>query len=359
MHTINATNKRLQQIVELDYPFDHWFGNIYITPLAVTGKAAVKKITLVNSAISINRADNSTHFLPLDSLIFHFDTKGKLVTSISYNKGVLTEEKEIVYDGKGKLISSRIVQYFGGRSVTYIKFSYSKDGNLVEEAIFDSRERLAARVVYSLDEKGCPKQKVRFSDDGKVVELQNLQYSQSGYRTVFEKYERGKKRKGIRYVYDKKGRLASLLDSTFSDNSQWGYLGLRDTAIRGRRLQYGSNDRLMSDIEVVDMISWKRQKNSLSGSNNASSNTNTYTDVLSNDDLYHFVKDSSSVNDTVVYSYRFDACRNPIVVEWVFDHKKFDTRYSYKYDINCNWSEARMHPHVGDGELLTRKIEYY
>jgi hypothetical protein len=252
----------------------------------------------------------------------NYSVNGKYHTIIQFNEqGFITEQAS--YNPDGSLIRKWVNNYNSDNlkvsrycyvnhdSLSYIlRFYYNRQGKVIWTKLFDSKEYLVSQY------------ETKYDDSLNVIKETFLGEDAIYQHLVIHTYNEQKKIKEDLYV-------DSVRDHV------WKQL-------------YLYNDRMQ-----VEEIILKTPDDSMI-------NKNTYTYLSNNkvDKVYHY---NANMELQSITDYTYDSMDNIIeILELTPDNTTIQNKsYEYHYDQNGNWTFLSETEHHKNGNIITRKIEYY
>jgi hypothetical protein len=136
------------------------------------------------------------------------------VTKNENGKEVSYKESYKAFDKNGN-VTEEIEFYRDGRVKKKETFKYDKDGNVLEETLYESKEaktgdpkesQVSKKVSYKYNVNSDKTEEVEYDGSGKIVKKTSYSYNTNGDRTGEVIYDgAGKMHKKVFYTFDKRG----------------------------------------------------------------------------------------------------------------------------------------------------------
>ncbi|WP_339888520.1 hypothetical protein [uncultured Flavobacterium sp.] len=284
-----------------------------------------------------------------------FDEKGKLVNKISYSEDGNVSE-DIIYDGKDKIISIKnftnakdfvetkytwdnnkntiITRRFNGLQMLDKEVFLFENGKKIEKYKYDSHENQADRTSYSYDNDNRVTEEIYFQGKPIMQSRLSIEYDNNGNKSIEIIYNKDfKVITKTTYEYDGSNQL--IYTKTYTDNGSLDAEQFRTYDDKNRLISKGS-------FEVFD---------------NSNNKEDFEYDENDNTTSWKIYKNQKLLSKT---TYTFDL-KNNLTSETTTSpdgkelHKKI---VEYTYDKNGNWVTRKST--IDQLVLYTsRKVEYY
>ncbi|MFT7252181.1 MAG: hypothetical protein ACI9FW_001938 [Flavobacterium sp.] len=305
----------------------------------------------VNTTNSVRKFENQ--FSP--DIALNFDEKGKLTNKISYSEdGNISED--ILYDGKDKVISIKnytnpkeyietkytwnntkntiITRRFNGKEILDKEVFLFDNGNKIEKYKYDSHEKQTDRTSYSYNNDNRISEEIYFQGKPIMQSRLSIEYDNNGNKSIETIYNKDfKVITKTTHEYDALNQLVNTKTST--DNGSLDSELFRSYDDKKRLISKGS-------YEVFD---------------NSNNKEEFEYDEKDNPTSWKIYKNQKLLSKTI---YTFDF-KNNLTSETVTspNGKEIYTKIvEYTYDKNENWITRKST--INKLVLYTsRKIEYY
>lgn len=252
----------------------------------------------------------------------NYTTNGKYLTIIQFNeKGFIKEQAS--YNPDGSLIRKWVNEYknnhlklsrycyVGHDSLSYIlRYYYNRKNKIILTKLFDSYNYLIAQ--YSTE-----------YDNSLNVVKETFLGEDASYKNL------------VVHTYNDQNKIKEDLFVDTVRNREWKQL-------------YHYNDHL----QVEEII--------LQSNNDSLINKTRYTYLSNNkvDKVYHY---NAKMKLESITDYNYDSMDNIVeILEITPDNITSDNKfYQYNYDRNGNWTFLSATENHQNGNIITRKIEYY
>ncbi len=201
------------------------------------GKAAYSNTYTYDSAGRILTHDTNDSHYATGHTEFSYDAAGKLVTETFSNSENYTAKTDFTYGPEGK-IAEKVTVYDKQEDRTV--YTYDENGRLVkEERTVRAGEKVlqSSSVEYTYDEAGNKLTQTEIRE-GNPVRVEEWTYNEAGKVLTYRELDgKGNVGEGMKYVYDKNGRLE---EETFyrGESAEEAAVYVYDEA--GRVIKYAS-----------------------------------------------------------------------------------------------------------------------